>query len=105
MVILGRSLLRRLSALNGCPFIPQTALRRPARPELPTPALAYVNRQGVKGNADLSRSSSLAHFDGARGDQGMRQTSFASLVYTAKKRQTRREGVLGEMQQRCRGRR
>ena len=35
----------------------------------------------------------------------MKQTSFASLEYAGKKRKTRREKFLGEMQQWCRGRR
>jgi IS5 family transposase len=41
----------------------------------------------------------MAEFDGAEDDRGMKQTSFASLEYAGKKRKTRREKFLGEMQQ------
>ena len=35
---------------------------------------------------------------GAGDDRGMRQTSFATLAYAGKKRQTSREKLLGEME-------
>jgi IS5 family transposase len=39
----------------------------------------------------------MARSVGAKDDQGMKQTSFASLEYAGKKRKTRREKFLGEM--------
>ena len=41
----------------------------------------------------------MAQHGDAGDDRGMKQTSFASLEYAGKKRQTRREKFLGEMQQ------
>lgn len=41
----------------------------------------------------------MAPHEDAGDDRGMKQTSFASLEYAGKKRQTRREKFLGEMQQ------
>jgi len=41
----------------------------------------------------------MAEPDDAEDDRGMKQTSFASLEYAGKKRKTRREKFLGEMQQ------
>jgi IS5 family transposase len=41
----------------------------------------------------------MAERDEAEDDRGMKQTSFASLEYAGKKRKTRREKFLGEMQQ------
>ncbi len=51
-----------------------------------------------QGDADLSATDSIALTTSDRDDRALKQTRFASLESVGKKRQTRREKFLGEME-------
>jgi hypothetical protein len=78
--------------------MPNCRTRPPVPVCLGTKPIHAANSRALLGAADLSGRTMMAWPPAACDDAPMKQTSFASLEYAGKKRKTRREKFLGEME-------